>query len=356
MNRDLGPGVPIRRRRLLPQGELGSTAALVERAAPPFFLVGNPRSGTKMLRELLNASPDVWMSEVESHFIPKFTRTIARYGDLATRDGFERLTTAIRGTRAFWQWERRGVRVSNDDWWAACPRHDWPGVVAGLFCCVHRCEIPNPPKPWGQIVWGDKTPVYMREVALLAGVFPRARFIHIVRDPRDCVLSTEEAWGNAPLRTAQEWADRIRSCRAAGQALGPSRYVELRYEDLTDDAHRELHRLFDFLGVPTPADAGRLFRVPENLGAAKGASAVVAGNKRKWEARMEPGLRRTIEELTGDLLDAYGYEREYPGVPMRHLSRARMETYRLRDAWHQLRFRRRELGSWTEAVKFLMAR
>ena len=51
---------------------------VVERAVPPFFLVGNPRSGTKMLRELLNASPDVWMSEVESHFIPKFTRTLAR--------------------------------------------------------------------------------------------------------------------------------------------------------------------------------------------------------------------------------------------------------------------------------------
>ena len=63
----------------------------MERAVPPFFLVGNPRSGTKMLRELLNASPAVWMSEVESHFIPKFTRGIDRYGNLADLDGFARL-------------------------------------------------------------------------------------------------------------------------------------------------------------------------------------------------------------------------------------------------------------------------
>jgi hypothetical protein len=309
-----------------------------------------------MLRELLNASPDLWMSEVESHFIPKVTRTLERYGDLARRDGFDRLADALRGTRAFWQWERRGVHVPADEWWAACPRHDWPGVIEGLFRCVHRREVPDPPKPWEEIVWGDKTPVYMGEIPLLARLFPSARFIHLVRDPRDCVLSTESAWGNSPLRTAQEWADRVRSCRTAGRALGATRFLELRYEDLVADVRRELGRVFDFLGVAAPADAGRLRRPPENLGAARGAREVVADNTAKWKLGMEPGERRAVEEITGDLLDAYGYEREHPAAPTRSLSRVRLEAYRVRDAWQQLRFRRRELGSWVEAVRFLMAR
>lgn len=309
-----------------------------------------------MLRELLNASPDVWMSEVESHFIPKFTRAIGGYGDLATRPAFDRLATALRGTRAFWQWEHRGVQVPDDEWWDACPRHDWPGVIAGLFRCVHRREMPDAAARWDAIVWGDKTPVYMGEIPLLASLFPRARFVHLVRDPRDCVLSTEDAWGNAALRTAQEWATRVRLCRAAGTTLGSARFLELRYEDLTDDVPAQLARIFDFLGVPTPADAGRFRRVPENLGAAKGAREVVAGNKQKWKTRMSPDERRGVEELTGDLLDAYGYEREHPGLPVRTLSPARLFAYRARDAWLQLRFRRRELGSWAEAVRFLMAR
>ena len=330
--------------------------AAVERAQPPFFLVGNPRSGTKMLRELLNASPDLWMSEVESHFIPKFTRTVARYGDLGSRASFDRLAAALRGTRAFWQWERRGIRIPTDEWYAACPRHDWPGVIAGLFRSVHCREAPDAAKPWEEIVWGDKTPVYMSEIPLLARLFPAARFIHIVRDPRDCVLSTENAWGNAPLRTAQEWADRVRRCRTAGRALGPTRFLELRYEDLVADVRGELTRVFDFLGVPMPADAGRLRRAAENLGAAKGAREVIADNVHKWKAHMEPGLRRAIEEIGGDLLDVYGYEREYPTARRRSLSRARLLAYRLRDAWRQLHFRRRELGSWMEAVRFLMAR
>jgi hypothetical protein len=328
----------------------------VNRATPPFFLVGNPRSGTKMLRELLNASPDIWLSDVESHFIPKFTRRIGEFGDLAERPSFDRLTAALRRTRAFWQWERRGVRIDGDEWWAACRTRDWPGVVEALFHCVHRREIPDPPKPWEEIVWGDKTPVYMRELPLLARLFPQARFIHIVRDPRDCCLSAETAWGNFPLRTAQEWADRTRACRAAGAALGPARYCELRYEDLVADVRRQVARVFDFLGVPTPADAGRLFRVPENLGAARGATEVVATNTQKWKERMSPALRRRIEALTGDQLDALRYEREHPDVPLRRLSPAALLAYRVRDAWRQLRFRRRELGSWTEAVRFLRAR
>ena len=309
-----------------------------------------------MLRELLNASPDVWMSEVESHFIPKFTRRLAGYGNLADRQSFERLTADLRRTRAFWQWEHRGVRVSDDEWYAACPRHDWPGVIEGLLRVVYRRELPDATTPWERLVWGDKTPVYMGEIPLLAELFPKARFIHLVRDARDCVLSTENAWGTSRLRTAHEWAARVRRCRTAGLALGRGRYLELRYEDLVDDVRGTLTRLFDHLGVATPPDAGRFLRVPENLGAAKGAREVIAGNKQKWKARMAPAERRAVEELTGDLLDLYGYEREYPDLPTRALSPARVQAYRLRDAWFQMRFRRRELGSWRAAVKFLLAR
>ena len=309
-----------------------------------------------MLRELLNVSPYIWMSDVESHFIPKYTRKVAGYGDLAQRAAFQRLTDDLRKARAFWQWEHRGVHVDTDAWYAACRRHDWPGVIEGLFHCVHQAEIAIPPQPWGEIVWGDKTPDYMGEVTLLAELFPAARFIHLVRDPRDCCLSSEDAWGNSILRTAHEWASRVRACRAGGLPLGSDRFRELRYEDLIGDVSGTLGQLFDFLGVPTPADAGRFLRVPENLGAAKGADRVVATNKQKWKTKMDPRVRRQIEGLTGDLLDAYGYEREHPALPTRALSGAQLMGYRLRDAWLQLQFRRRELGSWTAAVRFLRAR
>jgi hypothetical protein len=328
----------------------------VTRAAPPFFVVGNPRSGTKMFRELLNRSPDIWISDVESHFIPRFTRDLARYGDLSERANFDRLAHALRGTRAFWHWNRRGVRIDDDRWWSLCRSHDWPGVLEALFRGVHEQEIPDPPRPWEAILWGDKTPAYMEELPLLAKLYPRARFVHLVRDPRDCVLSTQDAWGNTPLRTAQEWADRVRRCREAGVALGPERYIELRYEDLVDAVRERLAAVFDFLGVPTPPDAGQFLRVPENLGSARGSAEVVTRNRQKWKQTMPADMRRDIEGIAGDLLLAYGYEREYPDVPVRRLPAARMAAYRVRDAWRQLQFRRKEQGGWVRGLRFLLAR
>ncbi|HEV7730999.1 MAG TPA: sulfotransferase [Candidatus Binatia bacterium] len=326
------------------------------RATPPFFLVGNPRSGTKMLRELMNASPDLWMSDIESTFIPRYTRQLDQYGDLATRDGFDRLADALAHTRAFVLWERRGIRIDRQRWWDRCRTRTWPGILEALFRSVHEQEIPNPPKPWPEIVWGDKTPVYMAELPLLAELYPEARFIHVIRDVRDCCLSTEKLWGNSPMRTAQHWTDRIQACRAAGQELGPSRYMELRYEDLVADVKPTLGRLFDFLGVATPADAGRFLRVPENYGSARGEVQVVATNRQKWRTAMSPALRRRIEGVSGDLLAALDYEREFPDEPTRHLSSVQMAGLRLHDAWTQLRFRRREQGSWIRGLRFLLAR
>lgn len=309
-----------------------------------------------MLRELLNNSPDIWISDIESDFIPRYTRTIARFGDLHERANFARCAEELGRTRAFWYWTQRGITIDTQRWYDACASYDWPGVLEGLFHCVHEQEIPHPSRPWDQTLWGDKTPAYMTDVPLLAALFPHARFVHLIRDPRDCGLSAEQAWGSAPLRTAQEWADRVRGCRAAGRDLGPERYLEVRYEDLISDVTGKLTEIFDFLGVPTPADAGRFLRVPENLGAARGAAHVVAANQHKWKTRMAPALRQRVERVTGDLLDDLGYEREHPSVPTRRLSTPRMSAYRLHDAWRQLQFRRHEQGGWIRGIRFLLVR
>ena len=337
---------------------MGPSASVdpVTRAEPPFFLVGNPRSGTKMLRELLNKSPHVWISDIETDFIPEFTATIGRFGDLRDRQNFDRCAEALSRTRAFWYWTRRGITIDRERWYGACASYDWAGVLEGLYHCVHDGEIANPSLPWNEILWGDKTPAYMMHVPLLSGVFPHARFVHLVRDPRDCALSAEQAWGSTPVRYAQRWADRIRMCRAAGRELGPGRYTEVRYEDLISNVTATLGRIFGFLGVPTPPDAGTFLRVPENLGAAKGANRVIAENRQKWKTRMSPAMRERIERYTGDLLDAFDYEREYPAVGTGRLSAIEMEAYRLRDAWRHLRFQRRELGSWTRGLRYLLMR
>src|SRR5262249_58457696 len=125
----------------------------------------------------------------------------------------------------------------------------------------------------------------------------------------------------------------------AGARPRPGRFHGLGYEALVVDGSRRLGELFDFLGVPTPPDAGRFLRVPENLGAARGADRVIAANRQKWKRSMPPALRRRIEGVTADLLDTLGYEREHPDEPPRRLSAAQLAAYRALDGWRHLRRR-----------------
>ena len=94
--------------------------------------------------------------------------------------------------------------------------------ATGLACskrssaaCTSR-RSPHPPDRGRRSSGATRRPVYMERHSAPRPLYPRSRFVHLVRDPRDCVLSTQDAWGNTPLRTAQEWADRVRRCRAAG--------------------------------------------------------------------------------------------------------------------------------------------
>src|SRR4030095_4422583 len=101
------------------------------------------------------------------------------------------------------------------------------------------------------------------------------------------------------------------------------------------DVRGRLVRVFDFLGVPTPPDAGQFLRVPEYLGSARRAGDVLARNRQKWKQQMSPGLRRHVERVTGDLLDAYGYEREHPDEPTRRVPAGRMGAYPLEGRGRQ---------------------
>jgi hypothetical protein len=112
---------------------------------------------------------------------------------------------------------------------------------------------------------GEKTPDNIEYFWWLLKLVPSAKFIHIVRDPRDCAVSAwfhnqriEPAWLEENFATIQEfaryyvdrWATAVRGGIAFG-ARNPQRYLEFRYGDLLEDAESVFRRTLDFLGVPT---------------------------------------------------------------------------------------------------------
>lgn len=328
----------------------------VSRAVPPIFIVGSARSGTKMLRELLNSSPDIWIPQVESVFIPYFTERIDQYGDLSKWLDFQHLARDIVNTRAAMELGDLGIHIGSREWFDACRSYDWPAVLEAFYRRVFNAEQGEEKRQWDEIIWGDKTPDYLTDIPLLSKLFPESRFIHIIRDPRDICLSARKVWNKHPLRTVQLWADEVKKCRQDGRAIGPARYYELRYEDLLDEVKGELEGIYHFLGIPLPENAEQLSRTPEYYGAAKGRQHVLKNNKGKWKKQLSPEYQRRIESIAGTTLDELSYERLHSDAKPGRLSPFQMKLYRYLDIWHMMLFRRKERGSWLEALKFLFSR
>ena len=307
----------------------------------PLFVVGMPRSGTKLLRGLLNEHSRVGIPLNETEFLPHWLRSWEGWGDLADPDAFERFYAEVTGSIYFvHRLEEHGQRISAADWRAGCADDFSPQSV---FEALIRHDAPA---PLG-CLWGDKSPSYLAHLPLLRSTFPGARFIHIIRDVRDYCLSMKQAFGKSTTRAAQRWRDRIEQARQQAAAFSED-YTEVRYEDLITEPEPHLRRLCDFLGQPFEAEMLTLSRPTENLGSTKGQQRIVAGNTEKWRTEMPDRQRALIERLAGDVLRSLQY-------PVSETGRCQISTPHMLalQAYDGLQLTRREADQrgWPEAIR-----
>lgn len=310
----------------------------------PVFVVGLPRSGTKLLRDLLNNHPRVWLSDIETEFLPIWIERWARYGDLSAPDTFLRFY-ALQARLPYFQYRRlRGEAVDPCRWYRACEDYS----VSGVFEALIRGSAS--PKCDDNLIWGDKSPSYLRYIGLLSSTFPEACFIHIIRDVRDYCLSVEKAWGKNKQRAAQRWVDYVEAARR--DAIGiPGRYAEVRYEDLLARPEGTLRRLCQFLDIEFDPDMVRLEAASEQLGEAAGQIAIVQGNTGKYPQAMTSGELARIEAISGHLLRELGYPVS-AAVSRRRVTAARMRLLQVLDGWNLLRFNLKRRG-FGDGVRFI---
>lgn len=309
----------------------------------PLFLVGMPRSGTKLLRDMLNNHPQIAIPAAETELLPAWAADWPTGQSLSSFDAFQPWAARWQGA-AFFTYLREEQRQNIDlrAWHAACPQHDLPGVFEGLV------RVAAGARPEG--LWGDKSPGYIAHLPLLWRLWPQARVVHIVRDVRDYVLSMQKAWGKHPVRAAQRWSDRVTEARVEGAARGPARYHELHYERLITDPAAVLAEVCAFAGRAAAPGMDRLHRPAENLGRAAGATTILADNVARWRTELSPALLDAVEAVAGPTLAAAGYERA-TRVPERRLGAARLFAAQVQDGVSLVRFDAAERG-WLGAARF----
>jgi hypothetical protein len=281
-------------------------------AAP--FIVGVGRSGTTLLRLMLDAHPEV--------AIPTETHFLSALPPAPTREEFLRIVTEAD------TWPN--LVLDKTEFVAAVTALEPFSATAGL-----RCFFRSYAALFGKPRWGDKTPIYRTAMTAIQAMLPEARFIHIIRDGRDAALSYRGLWfgpGDDIAVQARFWVDQIAAARAQAPAL--PHYREVRFEDLVAAPEPSLRGLCDYLALrfdPAMLDyhrhaADRLAEFRQVFGPPNVALPDLdgflaihsltrhppdAGRIGRWRSEMPEADQRRYEAIAGPLLRELGYETRF---------------------------------------------
>jgi hypothetical protein len=281
---------------------------------PAPFVVGAGRSGTTLLRMMLDAHPELTIPP-ETRFVPRLIR-VCRGADATPADA-SRLLAAERN------WADFGIDAADVEHRLAAAPAVTPATGVRAFYEAYAERIGKPR-------WGDKTPAYGARMPMIGRALPEARFVHLVRDGRDVALSWRrfrESRRDDPLTLAHwagVWRETVGEIRAKSKRV--DHYLELRYEDLVSEPRQSLERVCELVALPFDAAmldyhataAERLAELasglpPKGEQQARSADDRIAPHELvtkppqadrigAWREALEPAERSEVEAAAGELL------------------------------------------------------
>jgi hypothetical protein len=301
----------------------------------PLFIGACPRSGTTLLRVMLDNHPDLAIPH-ETDFVRSLWWQRVRFGDLRDPANRRRVARWI-----FTEKDRRGRRlrdgrISRKD--AIRRVAQAPPTVGSIVQASLQLYAEMHDKPR----WGDKRPAYSGFIGSLFAMFPDAQYINLVRDPRGAVASQipmgwDEPDVAMPAATAR-WEAAIRRTDGFARRLRPDQFLDLRYEDMVSDPRAALERVCAFAGLR--ADDAIETMIDKRRSKVRGphkriAEPVSTVSVERWRERLDPHQVALVERATAPFFDRFGYR---PADDIRADATAR-DT---RELARQRRARRRE--------------
>jgi Sulfotransferase family len=287
------------------------------RTRPPApFVVGVGRSGTTLLRLMLDAHPELAMPP-ETGFVPDLIAA-ARVDGATPED----LLTAVTSHR---KWGDFGIEPEE-------LRARWAALEPIRARSALRAFFELYAEKQGKPRWGDKTPGYTMHMRQIAKTLPEARFVHVIRDGRAVAHSriTSLSLREVPMeQAARRWRKRVRHARKQGERL--DHYLEIRYESLVTEPEATLRSVCDFIELDwdpvmlayhqrseerlaeldrdIPAWEGKLARSAESRMALHTQTTKPPDPARidRWRGEMSAADLVTFESIAGDLLTDLGY-------------------------------------------------
>ncbi len=329
-------------------------------ADDPIFILGTERSGSNLLRLILDNHPRIAVPH-PPHIVRFFRPLEASYGDLRQDGPFRNLVrdvlTLVRLHIHPWKRLPDEERVLRE----ARPRDSF-GIHAAVYEQYREGE--------GKARWGCKSTFMIAEVPAILERFPMTKLVWLVRDPRDVAASSRLSVFSTfhPYHTALLWREQQSVGLRWRNSLPRHTLHLLHYEKLVTSPEEELHRLCAFLEEDfdpkmqqhqQSQEARRSASLAESWG--KTSEPIGKDRVGSWRGALTHEEAGLVEGVCGDLMETLGYPRETPpSPPPGPLQRWRfvLEETRLRllveaRSWRKDRnvTRRWEREAWLASVR-----
>jgi hypothetical protein len=310
----------------------------------PIFIVGMPRSGTKLLRDLLNQHSKISIPEVETHFLPMLVNKYGRDFDFNPEQK-EALFRDFYNTPFFYLISQLGYKLDETFFKQKDKVKNWEGfsILVFSFFGVKKTD--------DNLIYGDKTPGYINHLQLLKNICPGARFIHIIRDPRDYALSVRNIWNKNIYRAAFIWNTVLHQTAATKKQFEKD-YIEVRYESLISDVEKTMKSISAFLGIEFEPAMCTLSKSAENYGDAKGKKEVVSDNMHKFLKKLPRESIEKIETLAFPEMQRLHYEPLF-AADSKQPGKLQRLSWKIEDGYRSAAFHIKEKGFFSGLAFFI---
>jgi hypothetical protein len=289
-------------------------------AGPPIFVVGTPRSGTTLTARILGRHSALFMPG-ETHFMDD---VYARRRQLGEPSRIETVRAANQRLRTIYaRFNEPDDQVRVDDLFRrrglelARPVADWRALFT-RFMALQMGDT-------GRARWGNQVPRDIFNVEALLALWPDARFVVCIRDPRDFLASYRGKAGVAatavqarraellyhPVVTARIWNATLARVAWMRRRLSPAQWLQVRYEELVGDTEHVVQAICRTVDLPFEATVlqvrGNNSSVPANRAAPGGIFTHSVG---RWRRDLPAADALLAQYVAGRRMREFGYAPE----------------------------------------------
>jgi hypothetical protein len=281
----------------------------------PVFLVGSMRSGSTLLRLMLDHHPEI-------AFDKEFDFAVALVSDTGQLPSMQSYLAWIKHVRGM-DYE---VRPSL-------------GYQEQVYDFLRQKKATSGGKKYA----GATVHVHFDRLRFL---WPNARYVHLVRDPRDVARSVlQKGWAGNIYQASGFWIQAEDCWDSLAVHLSTDQFIELHYEDLVTQTESELSRICQFIGVefaPAMLDYqvdARQYPPPDHSLASQ------------WKTKLSPRDVAMVECRTAGRMEGRGYVRG--GYPLTTIGPLKHQLLLNAGRIRQLRTKTNRYGSKLVAINLL---